>query len=71
MNETVKIHVNIEITPAALQAVVENAKKATGPDQKGIYKVDTAEKVSEMISKFLLEKDFESYASDMKNYPRE
>ncbi len=71
MKETIKIHVNIELTPAALQAVVENAKEIAGADQRGVYKVDTAEKVSEMITKFLLEKDFESYAMDIGNYPRE
>lgn len=71
MTDTIKIHVNIELTPTALQAVVENAKKIAGTDHRGVYKVDTAEKVSEMITRFLLEKDFETYAKDIENYPRE
>lgn len=71
MKETIKIHVNIELTPPALQAVVENAKKIAGTDRRGVYTVDTAEKVSEMITRFLIEKDFESYAMDIGNYPRE
>ncbi len=71
MTDTIKIHVNIELTPTALQAVVDNAKKIAGTDQRGVYKVDTAEKVSEMITRFLLEKDFETYAKDIGNYPQE
>ncbi len=66
--DTIVVHANVEITRNTLQAIVENAKKVSGPDAKGIYRVDTADKVSEMISRFLLENDFESYAMDIKNY---
>jgi len=65
--ETLVIHVNLEITAASLQAIVENVKKNTGRDSKGVYRVDTADKVSQMISRFLFENDFESYAKDIKN----
>ena len=41
--------------------VVKKAKEKAGRDEKGIYRVDTADKVGEMISCFLLEKDFEGY----------
>ena len=33
----------------------------SGRNEKGHYTVDTADKVSEMISRFLLEKDFEGF----------
>ncbi len=66
--QTIKVHANVEITVAALQAVVENAKAVAGKDEKGVYRVDTADKVSEMISKFLLENDFESFVSNINNY---
>ncbi len=66
--ETIKVHVNVEITPVSLQAIVENAKMIAGRDQTGVYRVDTADKVSEMITKFLLEKDFESFALDINNF---
>jgi hypothetical protein len=66
--ETIKVHVNVEITPVSLQAIVKNAKIIAGRDQKGVYRVDTADKVSEMITKFLLEKDFESFALDINNF---
>ena len=68
--QTLLVRAHVELTPETLQAIVENAKEITGPDEKGVYRVDTAEVVSEMISKFLLDKDFESYARDIANYSR-
>ena len=66
--ETLAVNVNVEITATSLQAIVENAKKITGRDSKGVYRVDTADKVSQIISRFLSENDFESYAKDIKNF---
>ena len=68
--ETILVRVNVELVTEALQAIVRIAKEITGPDERGIYRVDTADKVGEMISKFLLEKDFESYVQEIDNYPR-
>jgi len=68
--ETLTVNVNVEITTASLQAIVQNAKKVEGRDEKGVYRIDTADKVSEMISNFILENDFESYAKNIENYPR-
>ncbi|MEA3416896.1 MAG: hypothetical protein U9R02_12200 [Thermodesulfobacteriota bacterium] len=59
--DTITVRVNIEMTTASLEMIVEKAKKEVGRDPKGIYRVDTADKVGEMVSCFLLEKDFESY----------
>jgi len=64
---TLVINVNVEITATALQAIVENAKQITGRNSKGVYRVDTADKVSQVISRFLLENDFENYAKDIEN----
>ncbi len=61
------VNVNVDITAETLKAIVENAKKLAGRNEKGVYKVDTADKVSEMISKFLMENDFETYAKDIGN----
>ncbi|QTA80375.1 Uncharacterized protein dnl_26770 [Desulfonema limicola] len=66
--ETLLINANIEISAIALQAVVENAKIIAGRDKDGRYRLDTAQKTGEMISRFLFEKDFESYAKDISNY---
>ncbi len=68
--ETIMVNVNVEMTAASLKAIVENAKKIEGRDEKGVYRIDTADKVSEMISQFILENDFESYAKNIENYPR-
>ena len=69
--ETITVNVNVDITPEALQSIVDIAKKLAGRNEKGHYKVDTADKVSEMISRFLLENDFESFAQNIENYSRE
>ena len=66
--EMVKIHANLEISVASLQAIVENTKAISGRDERGVYRVDMADKVGEMISKFLFEKDFETYVTDVDNY---
>lgn len=66
--ETLLIRANVEITADSLKAIVDNVKEVTGPDQKGVYRVDTADKVGEMISRFLLEQDFESFARNIDNY---
>jgi hypothetical protein len=68
--ETITVNVNVEMTTASLQAIVENARKVEGRNEKGVYRIDTADKVSEMISNFILENDFESYAKNIENYPR-
>ena len=65
---TVTIQVNIEIATVSLEAIVENAKKKAGRNEKGVYRIDTADKVSEMISRFLSENNFETYAKDINNY---
>lgn len=67
---TLIINATVEITAQALEAIVENAKRVVGCDEKGRYHVDTADKVGEMISRFLFEKDFESYARNIDNFPR-
>jgi hypothetical protein len=65
--DTVTVHVNLEISPGALQAVVENAKVIAGRNEKGHYQVDTADLLGATISRFLMEKGFESYAADINN----
>jgi hypothetical protein len=66
--EMITVHVNVDITVTSLQTIVENVKQIAGPDENGVYRVDTADKVSEMISQFLFEKDFEGYVNNIENY---
>ena len=65
---TVRVHVNIELSAASLQAVVANSKKKAGRDEQGRYRVDTADALSALISTFLRENGFEDFAQDIDNY---
>jgi len=66
--DTIAVNVVVEMTTDSLKAIVENAKRLSGRNEKGHYTVDTADKVSEMISRFLLEKDFEHFVKTVENY---
>ena len=66
--DLIEIHVNLKITTASLQIIVENCKKIAGRNEKGYYRVDTAGKLNAIISRFLLENNFEGYVRDIKNY---
>ena len=66
--DLIEVRVNVKITTSSLQAIVENCKKIAGCNEKGHYRVDTAGKVNAMISRFLLENDFEGYVRDIDNF---
>ncbi len=58
IDETLTVHVNVEITVEALSTIVEDAKQRAGKTEKGDYRVDTAAAVGDTISKFMEEKNF-------------
>lgn len=64
----VRVHVNIELSAESLQAVVANSKKMAGTDEKGRYRIDTADALAALISTFLRDKDFDAFVKDVKNY---
>jgi len=66
--EKISINVTIDISPSAIQTIVENAKTIAGSDEKGVYRVDTAQKVNEIVSSFLSEYDFDQYVKNIDNY---
>ncbi len=66
--EMITIHARVELAASSLRAIVKNAKKAAGADEKGVYRIDTAGMVDALISAFLKEKDFDAYVSDLNNY---
>lgn len=68
--ETILVRVNLEMSTEALKTIVRIAREIVGPDEEGIYRVDTADRVGEMISKFLLEENFNDYVREIDNYPR-
>lgn len=68
LKDKLRVNVTLEICAATLQAVVANAKQVAGKDAVGVYRIDTADKLGEMVSRFLDEKDFDAYARDVRNY---
>ena len=67
-NNTIIVNVNLEISTLSLETIVDTAKQIKGRNQKGHFQVETADVVSEIISRFLAEKDFESYVREIANY---
>lgn len=67
-NEKLAVHVNVEISVDALQAIVANAKLIAAKDADGICRVDPADQLSKMISRFLHERDFDTYVLNLENY---
>ncbi|MDA8403183.1 MAG: hypothetical protein M0Z56_03165 [Desulfobacteraceae bacterium] len=66
--DRIAIHATIEIDVATLQTIVQNAKKLAGTDGKGIYRVDTAETVNQLVSSFLRTQGFDEYIHNLDNY---
>lgn len=67
-DNTLCVHVNIEISAATLKTIVANSKNIVGRDADGVYRIDTADMVSSLVSQFLKENDFEAYVQDLDNY---
>lgn len=67
-NDRLRIHVNIEISALALQSIVANSKRLTQKGANGAYHIDTADKVSEMVTRFLDQNDFEGFVNELDNY---
>jgi hypothetical protein len=67
--DTIEVHANVFMKVESLKTIVDNTKRLVGRNEKNHYKVDTADAVGRMISRFLLEKDFEAFVADERNYP--
>lgn len=70
-SDKLSVHVNIKISANALQAIVANAKRTAPKGPDGTYRVDTADYVGTMVSRFLAEKDFDCFVMDINNYGAE
>ena len=64
---TILVSVNLEIDVEALEAVVANAKKLDRQGAGGA-KMDTADTLGLMISRFLLKEDFTRFVKDLESY---
>ncbi len=67
-DNTFAVNVVVEMTPAALEAIVDNAKRLTSRNEKGHYNIDTADMVGQTISRFLFERDFETFTKNIDNF---
>ena len=67
-SDMLSVHVNIQISASALQAIVANAKRTAPKSPDGTYRVDTADYVGTMVSRFLADRDFDSFVMDIENY---
>jgi len=65
---TIKIRVLIDIPESSLATIVNTAKQIVKPDEKGVFHVDTADVVGDLISDFLAQRDFEDFVSRPSNY---
>lgn len=66
--DMVTVRVNVDLPAKALQTIVQTLKTVVGPDDKGHYRVDTADQTGEIISRFLNENGFGEYVNNPKNY---
>lgn len=64
-NDKLLIHVNVEISTTALQTIVAYAKKSAARNESGVLRVDPAETVSEVITRFLEEHNFDEYVEQL------
>lgn len=67
-DDMISINVTVDIAASTLQTIVKNAKKIAGADAKGIYRVDTAEKVNELVTSFLKKSNFDEFVKNPENY---
>jgi hypothetical protein len=63
-----KVNVVIHVSAAALQEVVAQCKRIGLKDANGFCRVDTSDRLGEIVSRFLKENDFDTYVRDPGNY---
>ena len=66
--DTVRINVTVTIAGETLQTVVQTAKDIVGRNAKGHYRIDTADLLEDLLSRFIVEGNFASFVADPKNY---
>ncbi len=67
-NDQIFINANIAISADTLQKIVQTGKSMAGTDEKGHYRIDTADLVSGLISQFLKDQDFDAYITVPRHY---
>jgi hypothetical protein len=67
-SDTVRVNVTLDISGETLQTIVRTAKEIVGRNEKGHYRIDTADLLEDLLSSFINENGFDVYAADRENY---
>lgn len=66
--DAVSVNVTIDISGETLQTIVQTAQGIVGRNDKGHYRIDTADLLEDLLSAFIAEKGFATYVADRGNY---
>lgn len=67
-SKTVRVNVTIAIAGETLQTMVQRAKEIVGRNERGHYRIDTADLLEDLLSAFISERGFDAYVADKENY---
>ena len=67
-SDMVRINVTIDISGGTLQTIVQTARDMVGRNEKGHYRIDTADLLEDLLSRFIATEGFHAFAADPKNY---
>ena len=57
----IMVRISVGMSEEAIQTIVQLAKAEVGPDHRGVYHVDTADKVGMAVTEFWEARDFDAY----------
>ncbi|MGD9332995.1 MAG: hypothetical protein PVJ53_16905, partial [Desulfobacterales bacterium] len=58
----------IDIAGETLQTMVQTAQEIVGRNAQGHYRIDTADLLEDLLTKFIEEKGLRAYVADRDNY---
>ena len=67
-SDTVRVNVTLAVSGEALQTIVRTAKEIVGRNEKGHFRIDTADLLEDLLSNFIDENGFDAYVADRENY---
>ena len=67
-DNTMRVNVTIEISGETLNTIVQTAKEIVGRNEKGHYRIDTADLLEDLLSNFIRENGFKDYVADQNRY---
>jgi len=67
-SDTVRVNVTLDISGETLQTIVRTAKEIVGRNEKGHYRIDTADLLEDLLASFIDENGFDAYVGNRENY---